>query len=178
MPRIIENLKERLMAEANRQVRESGYQAMTVRSVAAACGIGVGTVYNYFPSKDALLAACMLEDWNRCIGAIRAAASEALSPEPVARCVFDELRGFSRAHAALFEDESAQSGFAAVYRRYHALLREQLAEPFRPFCESALAASFVSEALLSWTLEGIEFEQLYSLLQRLFEKGENKYVQL
>ncbi len=48
MPKIIENLRERLLAEAKRQVMESGYANTTVRSIAKACGVGTGTVYNYF----------------------------------------------------------------------------------------------------------------------------------
>ena len=63
MPKIIENLPEKLAEEARRQITESGYSAMTIRSVAKACGVGVGTVYNYYPSKDALVAQFMLEDW-------------------------------------------------------------------------------------------------------------------
>ena len=60
MPKIIENLESRLVEEARRQAWEGGYSAVTIRSVAAACGVGVGTVYNYFESKDALLAAFLL----------------------------------------------------------------------------------------------------------------------
>ena len=41
MPKIIENLESRLLAEAERQIREDGYSAMTIRSVAKACGVGV-----------------------------------------------------------------------------------------------------------------------------------------
>ena len=55
MPKIIENLESKLLEEAKRQIQESGYGAMTIRSVAKGCGVGVGTVYNYFPSKEALL---------------------------------------------------------------------------------------------------------------------------
>ena len=51
MPKIIENIREKLLEEARRQVMEEGYEAMTIRSVAGACGVGVGTVYNYFSSK-------------------------------------------------------------------------------------------------------------------------------
>ena len=64
MPKIIENLRVRLMEEAKRQIAESGYAFMTMRSVAKGCGVGIGTVYNYFASKNALLAAYLLEDWN------------------------------------------------------------------------------------------------------------------
>ena len=35
----------------------------TASSVANGCGIGVGTVYNYFSSKDMLIASFMAEDW-------------------------------------------------------------------------------------------------------------------
>ena len=86
MPKIIENLENRLLAETEKQIREVGYSTMTVRSVAKACGVGVGTVYNYFASKDALVAGFMLEDWQRCIGAIEAAGMEAGSAEPVGGC--------------------------------------------------------------------------------------------
>ena len=56
MPKIIENLREQLLSEAKKQVKERGYAATTVRSVAKACGLGTGTVYNYFKSKDMLIA--------------------------------------------------------------------------------------------------------------------------
>ena len=70
MPKIIENIRQNLLEEARRQVLQEGYSALTVRSVAAACGISVGTVYNYFPSKDMLIASFMLEDWQLCLDKI------------------------------------------------------------------------------------------------------------
>ncbi len=51
MPKIIENLQSKLIEEAKKQIEEAGYGAMTIRSVAKACGVGVGTVYNYFSSS-------------------------------------------------------------------------------------------------------------------------------
>ena len=44
MPKIIENLPQRLTEEARRQIEQSGFSAMTIRSVAKGCGVGVGTV--------------------------------------------------------------------------------------------------------------------------------------
>ena len=51
MPKIIENVREQLLAETKRQIAENGYEKTTVRSVAGACDIGVGTVYNKFSQK-------------------------------------------------------------------------------------------------------------------------------
>ena len=63
MPKIIINAREEILKEAKRQLLENGYSATTIRSVAKATGIATGTVYNYFPSKDMLLASFMMEDW-------------------------------------------------------------------------------------------------------------------
>ena len=54
IPKILQNVREQLIDEARRQIAKSGYKKTTIRSVANGCGFGVGTVYNYFPSKEAL----------------------------------------------------------------------------------------------------------------------------
>lgn len=67
MPKIIANLEDTIIEQANIQLFEKGYSDMTMRSVADACGIAVGTVYNYYKSKDMLVAKIMLRDWTKII---------------------------------------------------------------------------------------------------------------
>lgn len=167
MPKIIENPKERLIAEARRQTTQFGYGAVTIRSVASACGIGIGTVYNYFPSKEALMAAYLLQDWQTCICAIRQTEAAAQSALPVLRCIYDQLVEYARRHRPVFQDPSAASEFAGSFSRYHGLLRSQLAEPLRRFCPDAFTADFIAEGLLTWTMAGKSFEELYGILQKL-----------
>ena len=167
MPKIIEILRERLVLEAKRLVAEYGYAALTIRSVAAACGVGVGTVYNYFASKDALVAGFMLEDWQRCIGAIEAAGMEAGSAEPVVRCIHTQLTDFIALHQAVFTDEAAVAGFSGSPSPYHSLLRGQLAKPLRRFCNSDFTSEFIAEALLTWTVAGRSFDEIYTLIEKL-----------
>jgi len=62
MPKRIENLRENILACAKKEMLAQGFDALNIRNVARGCGIAVGTVYNYFPSKDMLAAAVMLED--------------------------------------------------------------------------------------------------------------------
>ena len=115
MPKIIQNLERKLIEEARSQIETQGYGAVTIRSVAKACGVGVGTVYNYFSSKEALLATYMLQDWNRCVDAINAVSTYSDRPEPVLRCIFDQLLAFDDRHKAVIRDEAAGAAFAASF---------------------------------------------------------------
>lgn len=47
--------KAELLAAALRLIEEQGMQALSIRELAAAAGVSVGSVYNYFASKDELV---------------------------------------------------------------------------------------------------------------------------
>ena len=168
MPKIIENLKDRLIAEAEKQIEESGYGAVTIRSVAKACGVGVGTVYNYFPSKEALIATHLLDDWRLCVDTITRTAESATDPKPVLRCVYQQLVSFADRHQAIFRDEAAVASFAGSFSQYHDRLRSQLASPLRKFCDSDFTAQFVAESLLTWSMAEQSFDAVYEILKKLF----------
>jgi AcrR family transcriptional regulator len=168
MPKIIENLEEKLINEARRQIRQYGYSAMTMRSVAKACGVGVGTVYNYFPCKEALVASYLLQDWRNCATDFEAVSAVSQSPRPVLRQIYDHLTDFSHRHLHVFRDEAAAVNLAGSFTKYHGMLRTQLAQSLRKFCENDFTAEFLAEALLTWTIAGKSFEELYCLLEKFF----------
>ena len=168
MPRIIENLPQRLMDEAKRQVAELGYGATTIRSVARACGVGIGTVYNYYPSKDMLIGSSVLADWKVCTARICAVSEDAQDPKPVLRCMYEQLRDFTRQYSGLFQDAAAVTGFVSAFGRYHGKLRSQLAVPLRKFCADDFQAEFIAEAVLTWTVDGKPAEQVEAMIRKLF----------
>ena len=168
MPKIIENVKQKLMDETRRQIAECGYDAVTVRSVAKACEIGIGTVYNYFPSKDALIAAYMLSDWNECISSIELVSNVVASPEPVSFCIYNQLIQFAQKHQDIIQNKSAVSSFHNSSSRYHGMLRQQLAKPLERFCENMFTAEFIAEAFLTWTFENKSFDEIWNILKKCF----------
>ncbi|MBQ5987644.1 MAG: TetR/AcrR family transcriptional regulator, partial [Clostridia bacterium] len=111
MPKIIENCREKLLDEARRQINECGYGALTIRGVASACGVGVGTVYNYFSSKDALVATFMLEDWQAATADMHKAFGSGM-PMEILSAEYDGLVSFAARHRALFMDPAAIAAFS------------------------------------------------------------------
>ena len=174
MPKIIENLREKLLKEAKKQVMEQGYSALTIRSVANACGVGVGTVYNYFPSKDMLIASFMLEDWMGCLAVIEAGCAKTSEPEQALGCIYKEILCFMQKYELLFCDKDAEASSSGYLHQRHAMLRNQIAKPILALCQKQTKANpeflaeFIAEAMLAWAGSERSFEEISSILLQLF----------
>jgi AcrR family transcriptional regulator len=53
--------RRRILEAAQEQFRTTGYEATTTRDIAKAAGIAVGTLFNYFPTKEAIITTLVLE---------------------------------------------------------------------------------------------------------------------
>lgn len=56
--------KEDILKTSRELIRQQGWSAVNIRSVAAACGVSVGSIYNYFDSKSALASAAVESVWH------------------------------------------------------------------------------------------------------------------
>ena len=56
--------KEDILKTSRELIRQQGWSSINIRSVAAACGVSVGTIYNYFDSKAALVCAAVESVWD------------------------------------------------------------------------------------------------------------------
>ena len=52
------------MKTSRELIQSQGWSAINIRSVAAVCGVSVGTIYNYFDSKAALVSATVESVWH------------------------------------------------------------------------------------------------------------------
>ncbi len=170
MPKIIENVRELLLDTAKKQIKERGYANTTIRSVAGECGLAVGTVYNYFKSKDMLIASFVADDWNSYLSDIRGA--QLSEPRTALRTIYDALIHFSEKHKALFRDSDAAKVYSAVFSERHKTLRGQISDIILPLCPAENAeftAQFVAESLLTWTVAGKDFDSIFNILEKILK---------
>lgn len=55
--------QEEILEVCKQFIKEDGVKAVTIRSVASRCQLSVGSIYNYFPSKEALVTAAVQAVW-------------------------------------------------------------------------------------------------------------------
>ncbi len=63
MSRIIENPKQLILSKAKEILYNEGYIKLSMRNLSKACDIALGTIYNYYPTKKALIIEMMMEHW-------------------------------------------------------------------------------------------------------------------
>ena len=166
MPKLIANLRENIPAEARRLLSERGYSGLSLRELADRCGVAVGTLYNYYPSKAALIARLMLEDWQQLLQSVRGNGSDP-APEQLLDAIHDRLAEFVDRNRAVFEDPEASASFLQARRVHHSHLLEQLAALLEPVCSDPFTRTFLAGNLLSAVTDGADWPLLRALLLRL-----------
>lgn len=71
MPKTFEDLKTTIFSEAKNIVLTEGIEQLNMRKVATNCGVAVGTLYNYYPTKEGLLSELMYNYWLEFIGGVQ-----------------------------------------------------------------------------------------------------------
>ena len=167
MPKIIENVREQLLAEAKKQISDRGYAATTIRSVAGALGLAVGTVYNYFESKEMLIGSFVYEDWKKHLAYMQSIPSD--DPYVLILGIYQSLRSFEEENAKLFSDTDAAKRISVSSSDRHKMLRGQISALVRSVCKTDIEADFIAEALISWSVEDTDFDTLYPMLEKIIK---------
>ena len=80
MPQKTKNVRDLLIAETLRQIEAVGPEKLSLRKIAAACGVTHATAYKYFENKQALIHLCRERVGKRLIAYMRRAARTAGEP--------------------------------------------------------------------------------------------------
>ena len=125
MPKIIEGAKENILHCTRKHLSETGYTSLSLRLIAKECHLGVGTIYNYFPSKDDLVAQIMLEDWFKCLAEMDKHIDTAIDAETGLIQIHHVLKTYCIQYESLFKEAESS---AHVISSRHDLLVSQMKE--------------------------------------------------
>ncbi len=172
MPKIIENLRENLLAETRRELLESGYENLNIRTIAKNCHAAAGTVYNYFPSKDILVASVMLEDWMQGMSAAKVDIQASTTLADGVQALYREMLAFTDRYRAMFR-QNAMPLAGSAYAQRHSQLRGQIIAVLQPLlCRfggtpTDAVMTMAAEILLISATEGWPFAQFYPTLEKI-----------
>ncbi len=191
MPKIVPDVRNRILDAVSNGVETEGWKALSLRTLASRCGIAVGTIYNYFPTKEAVLAAAIGRDWAGVLRSTRAAFRDG-RPMDNLGTLYAALRDFRKVYRRVWAEMPTGSGPAGApagdaYRlafrtELEALVGEAVAGSASAGSASAGSANaganasradgmtirFVARAILEWSADrDVGFGDLAPVVARI-----------
>ena len=145
MAKIIDNLYFNIQEVGKKILLEDGYKKMTLRLVANKCNIATGTVYNYFKSKDQLVATIMFKDWKNMIDVTVPKLLNVDSSIDGLKLVFKMIKDYTAIYQKAWLD---YGGSLIGQDERHNILIKQLNDLIRPLFKDDDSINFISEVLL------------------------------
>ena len=174
MPKLLPQVRERLVQAARDALARGGYGGLSVRELAGSCQIAVGTFYHYFPTKNDLVAAVMLEDWVRMLAAMDGVLARAGSFAEGMGGFYDALACFVAQYSPSWTQFSQKGDAIGVIQTHHRQLRGQLAQRVGALAQASGAQALaplidlLAETLLTSVIQpDIDKDQFLSLLRAL-----------
>lgn len=171
MPKIIPDLREKILAEARDLLVFQGYDGLNIRTVAQRCHIAVGTVYRYFPSKEMLSASATLEDWKAMLDGLPAQCRSAADTVCALKAIYNGVKSFSDRYRMSWLQYPIRISEAPKMEQSHQMIVAQIAEIIRPILPDTAEDElprFLSLLIFDMVNNGIPFEKWDGIIRKLF----------
>lgn len=157
------NLQEAIKTTAWRQIAELGASALSLRAIARELGITAPAIYNYYPDRDALVTALIIDAYTS-FGDAQIAARDAVPAENLE----GRLRATGRAYRqwALAYPERYQLIFGTPIPGYVAPFEQTFPAAARAF---GVIVSVVEALRAAGRLRGVKVEQVKPGYEQAFE---------
>ena len=167
----IKTSKEKLLEASSKAAMENGLKSINIRSLAQSCGVSVGSVYNYFPSKADLIAETVGAIWEQIFDMTKQCERPKGFLNNVA-WLFDclkkgssEYSNFFTLHSESFTANEKETG-RTVMNRYMEHIKHGLLQEFSEdydICKNTFSDTFTPEQLIDF---------IFSNLLMIAAKGE------
>jgi len=172
MPKLIPDATSRIISTARKHMFENGYAGLILREVADQCGLAVGTIYNYFSSKDMLVASIMAEDWLASLKKMQNSCEIASTVEQGVRSIYCEIGEYVQTYENVWKE---YKGVLSSFGEHHVLLRSQLSELLSDLLErlgrkeDLELCPLLAETVLACAMQkDIDYSVLSKAVNRLF----------
>ncbi len=149
MAKIIENLYDDIQEVGKKILLLEGYNQMTLRLVASRCNIATGTIYNYFKSKDELVATIMFKDWKDLLEKTSPKVEKVKEAIDGLELIFDMIKDYTAIYQKAWID---YGGSLVGMKDRHSILIKQISDLINPlfkrFAIDESSINFISEILL------------------------------
>lgn len=175
LPKKLDNVREAILKVAADMFLKENMDAINMRKIAFKSKIGLGTVYNYFPSKEALLTEIMDIKTNEQFEKIKAVIDSNDVVKEQLRGIYEILR--KDFHAI---DNKQLKNIISTLNEYPIKVKEQLEEKLIDFhsrvveymrenmqLRSTIVARIFLGAIMWSACDKVEFEDVWSELCKL-----------
>jgi AcrR family transcriptional regulator len=146
-----------ILEAAAQVLKKEGARRFTTARVAERAGVSVGSIYQYFPNKAAILFRLQSDEWRQTNDLLRHILEDAGKPPPErlrvlvrafiqSECDEAEMRGALHDSAPLYRDApQAREARASAHKAMRAFMKEAL--PGVPAAKRALAGELITTTL-------------------------------
>ena len=181
MPKVLQCSKEKMLDIARSILIEKGYDACTMREVASACGVSVGTVYTYFESKNALVVHAVAADWFEVLEDAKKKCGSLDEAVDALAQFYDSMKRHAMKYKSVFLHLSASGTDDVHYRKGAHLLLEQVRSTVSYILaptqrgDDAALQDFLATMLLTYAqkavagVDGCDFSQFRPYIVKLLQ---------
>lgn len=155
--------KEAILETCRKLVSEQGFSVLNMRTVAKECGVALGSLYYYFPSKNDLMIATVESVWEELFCLRESVPENTAFPDYLARC-FSHIRQSMKKYPNFFTVHSisvsteGQPKARTVMNRYLAQIKEKLLRALQAderVSEDAFSSDFTEAEFIEFVLSAI-----------------------
>lgn len=184
MPKNLNNVREDILLVTRQLLKDTGYSSLSIRQIAAKCGVAAGTVYNYYSSKSEIIAEILNNEWNLMLRRIDQSTKASIKVIDKLEIMFNELAYFmNNVHGFWIDsypiEKKTNINICTIKEKKH-FLRNQLSEKIYSFAdlkqtgndEARNICQTVAVILIAYSNDNIAFSTLKPSLSALVKEIE------
>jgi AcrR family transcriptional regulator len=184
MPKNLNNIREDILLVTRQLLKDTGYPDLSIRKIAAKCGVASGTVYNYYSSKNEIIAEILYNEWNLMLRRIDQSTKASIKVIDKLEIMFNELSYFMNNVHGFWVDtypiEKNTNINLCTIKEKKQFLRNQLSEKIYSFSdvkqtgndEARNICHTIAVILIAYSNDNIDFNKLKHSLSALVNEIE------